>query len=85
MAFPAVTSGFSSSSIKKTHMRLKLLYTAILTLCMSAFASSNECAGHSRETVHEAAAGQLIQTDKPLVPEQDRPIEYPDLLLTLYV
>ena len=66
-------------------MRLRFLYTATLTICMSAFASSNECARHSRQTVKEERSERTVPLAKPLVTEQERPIEYSSLLLTLYV
>jgi hypothetical protein len=66
-------------------MRLRLLYTATLTLCMSALASSNECARHTRQTVKEERSEKVIPLAKPLVTEKESPMEYSSLLLTLYV
>jgi hypothetical protein len=68
------------------------LYTAILTLGMSAFATSNECAWHSRQAAHEARPGKVTQDPgketpaaKPLITEKEIPLEYSSLVLTLYV
>jgi hypothetical protein len=41
-------------------MKLKLLYTLGLLLCMSTFASSNECVRHCRDTGNKGNTGRII-------------------------
>jgi hypothetical protein len=66
-------------------MRLKLFYTAILVLGMSAFASSNERAWHCREIGRGANPAKGAPVTKPLMTEKDAIPENPLLGLALYV
>lgn len=59
------------------NLQLRLLYTLALLLCMSTFASSNECARQCRDTGKKDHAGKVIhlQVSSPassLVTDRDK-------------
>jgi hypothetical protein len=66
-------------------MQLKILYTAILILCVSALASSHECSRHSGGQSGERVKVAVPDKDKgALTIEKEEPMEF-SLLRALYV
>lgn len=66
--------------------KLKILYTVILIFCLSAFASSNECARHFRGDLPcKEQVKEMHPEDKPAMTEKEEMPVYSPLLVTLYV
>jgi hypothetical protein len=65
---------------------LKLLYTLLLILCVSAFATSNECIRHGK-TGHPdpAASVKTLTVDKPLATEKEDLQEYSTFQFVKYL